>query len=492
MSLSTLSKFSLAGLLTTSALSLQAFADAADAPLNSLPSQSAPAEPTLEQTEATAAQEASDADKAQSLGPVSASLAPDPKTDIIAQLQANPALATDADKAPVDFISNASPNSQPTQYAKSAGVDFHARLMLPLGVTRLYNYDQEYRKNSYIAISPWKRVGNARFGITYVPGWTGDLANDDFKFTNRRLYVYAQAPALGLATVGKNTGVLEDFVLKSQYFKTTQTFHYPFVGRLEHPLTWKFASTDQRYYTYNLSLSGLDKRVYKDGRPTITATRSPYQRSQHELLTGEYQDYFQATANLNYVLFQRTDPHISLQLSFLASYLASTRPVEAENLRLYAEPQAQFAKNQRIRYYRTYPLAAALSLESPWLDVGFTALYAKENMRLVKTSLQADASITHVGYLGYAAVKVGTFSVYGRYVVFDKRNEGEGYFDQAGSFLEKQTLNRRLETTIGAGWNMNNHAYFYAEYSAQARKQYAEQDRSGFTGDAVIGLTFSW
>ncbi|RIY32239.1 hypothetical protein CKF54_05225 [Psittacicella hinzii] len=150
-------------------------------------------------------------------------------------------------------------NALTWNYDNKFFLDFNARLQFSaLEFSEDYYPSKDGYKNSFIAITPYYKINNAYVGATYVGRYTLDTNNnlrrdENAKFSSSQYYVFVKSPTLGQTSIGKTSGILEDYFLGVQNFGISSTNFLPLSLDTYHEGMWKYTSSKNKYYDYGFS-----------------------------------------------------------------------------------------------------------------------------------------------------------------------------------------------------------------------------------------------
>ncbi|RIY31789.1 hypothetical protein CJP74_06360 [Psittacicella melopsittaci] len=153
-------------------------------------------------------------------------------------------------------------------YNDNLALDLNARLQFSaLNFSDDYYPNLDGFKHSFIAITPYYKINNAYIGATYVGRYALDTSNnlrreDNAKFSSSQYYVFVKSPELGQTSIGKTSGVLEDFFLGAQNFGISSTNFLPLSLDVYHQGMWKYVSSKNKYYDYGFSFVHNAKSDY--------------------------------------------------------------------------------------------------------------------------------------------------------------------------------------------------------------------------------------
>lgn len=169
-------------------------------------------------------------------------------------------------------------------------------------------------RHSYLALTPWYKVGNAYLGATYVGRYVLDTNNNLVRTENSRwnssqYYAFIRSPQLGQTSIGKTSGILEDYLLAQENFGISSTNFLPMSNELYHNSMWKYVSSKVRYYDYGFSFTHNAK--------------------------SDFGSYSQIAGNINW-RFQLSDNN----LLKIVNLIASQKHVIAQSMRFKSHPHS--------------------------------------------------------------------------------------------------------------------------------------------------------
>ncbi|RIY35365.1 hypothetical protein [Psittacicella gerlachiana] len=305
-------------------------------------------------------------------------------------------------------------------------LDLNSRLQLSaLNFSEDYYPNLDGFKHSFIAITPSYKINNVYLGATYVGRYVLDTNNnlnreDNSKFSSSQYYVFLKSPQLGQTSIGKTSGILEDYFLGSQNFGISSTNYLPLTIASDtyHQGMWKYVSSKDKYYDYGFSF------VHN--------------------ATNDYGYYSQIAGNINWK-FNLSE---NQQLKVLALY-ASQKQVVSDSYR-----------------FKTHPYSLGLAYNYADL-VELKVVGYKTHQRTFDYS---DSSLTKTNVYGViynlTVSPLDYLKLYARYAYnkVDNKNDREARSVLGGSIEAHNSFKQRI-ATFGAQVNILKYGFIYADHS---------------------------
>ncbi|MFC6276593.1 hypothetical protein [Psittacicella hinzii] len=308
--------------------------------------------------------------------------------------------------------------------SENAFVDVNGRLQLSaLDFNQEYTPNQDGYRHSYLAITPYYKINKAYIGGTYVLRYTLDTNDNLAKGKNSKLsssqyYVFIKSPNLGQTSIGKTSGILEDYFLGQQKFGISATNYLLLSKDVYHHGMWKYTSTKNRYYDYGFSFVHNAK--------------------------ADYGTYSQIAGNINWTFNLSENNKLKV-----VSLYSSQKQIVAQAVR-----------------YKSHPYSLGLHYSyADYVNLGVVGY--KSHVRVANFSESTNVKTSQYGVIYSLAVKpLSYLTVYARYIYdkVDNKTNTATTTIQGNALAANNSYKTRIITT-GINMDVLKYGFIYSDYS---------------------------